>query len=99
MKKSTDSKNFFKEMGGIHCCFSEAEINEQSDEVAVYILSVLSDDNLESINSSIDDIKDLLGYELSIEAALIIRRLVKNMAEKEKQRCILSKINNHYYDV
>lgn len=83
MKKITDSKNFFKEMGGIHCCFSEAEINEQSDEVAVYILSVLSDDNLESINRSIDDIKDLLGYELSIEAALIIRRLVKKMNSKE----------------
>lgn len=56
--------------------FSEEQLAEQAHELAVYILSELSEDNLESIQEGIAEVKKLTGLDISVEDAIAIRKKV-----------------------
>lgn len=71
--------------------FSQAEILEQKDEIVIYILTELTGESLESLEESIEEIRAITGYELSIEAARIIRRLAMQFKMTKEERNILCK--------
>lgn len=58
--------------------FTKDEMVDQRDELTLFFLTDLFDeDNIEEV---LDEIKKIVGYDLTVDAAMLIRRLAsKNM--------------------
>lgn len=67
----------------IYFRFTVEQLEEQKQDLAFYIITELTDDNLESIQRAIADVKMLTGYDISIEEAIKMRRLVVDKKYKK----------------
>lgn len=62
--------------------FTVEQLEQQKKDLAFYIITELADDNLESIQVSIVDVKTLTGYDISIENAIKMRKLATDRKNK-----------------
>lgn len=69
----------------IYFRFTDEQLEKQKSDLAFYIIMELTDDNLESIPAAIADVKELTGYDISVEEAIKMRKLVAD--RKIKKLC------------
>lgn len=55
--------------------FSADQLEKQKRDLAYYIITELATNDLESIQRSIADVKEITGYDISVEEAIKMRRL------------------------
>lgn len=80
--KSIKEESLFEKAEKGYYRFTDEQIEEQRKDLAVYILTELSGDDIDSIQEGIAEVKKLTGYDVDLEEALEIRKLVaKRKAE------------------
>ncbi len=80
-----EEKSFMDKDSAAFYIFTESEIFDQKDEMVVYMLTKLTNPTVKSLQESILEIKKLTGYNISIEAAMLIRRLGRYLEYKNAQ--------------
>lgn len=63
--------------------FSADQLEKQKRDLAYYIITELATNDLESIQRSIADVKEITGYDVSVEEAFEMRRLVADRRIKK----------------
>lgn len=71
----SDNRDFFENDKKSYSRFQKEELQSQKDDLIIYILNELSSETEESLQESISEIKRLTGYELTLDAAKLIRRI------------------------